>query len=288
MHMRTNTARTAAEYRIDATRSLRRLRPRHRSRLFRIAGLLILLSTPVIAQVPPPASGDAKTELDLRKPKDDGTVEAPDWQLQVEQLRHAVIRLPMAAGLAAVLAMRPRRRGTPPRQAPVVQTQIILAIVGSVVMLVVGSSLARAFGIVGAAGLVRYRAKVNDPKDAGVMLSTLAIGLASGVGIWMIATFATVFILGVLWVIESFEPKAKHEFALTLKAKDPSAVKPALEELFVRNRLGFELRSSTEDQLCYEIKMPIDKKTDRLSEGILRLDSQNVTGVEWEEKKAKS
>ena len=34
-------------------------------------------------------------------------------------------------------------------------------------MLVVGSSLARAFGIVGAAGLVRYRAKIDDPKDAG-------------------------------------------------------------------------------------------------------------------------
>ena len=67
-----------------------------------------------------------------------------------------------------------------------IQTQIILAVVGAVVMLVVGASLARAFGIVGAAGLVRYRAKINDPKDAGVMLSTLAIGLAAGVGLWML------------------------------------------------------------------------------------------------------
>ena len=62
-------------------------------------------------------------------------------------------------------------------------------------MLVVGSSLARAFGIVGAAGLVRYRAKIADPKDAGVMLSTLAIGLASGVGMWMLAVFSTAFVL---------------------------------------------------------------------------------------------
>ena len=67
------------------------------------------------------------------------------------------VRLPLAAGLASVLALRPRRRGTPHRQPPVIQTQIILAIVGAVVMLVVGTSLARAFGIVGAAGLVRYR-----------------------------------------------------------------------------------------------------------------------------------
>ncbi len=155
-------------------------------------------------------------------------------------------------------------------------------------MLVVGSSLARAFGIVGAAGLVRYRAKVSDPKDAGVMLSTLAVGLASGVGIWMIAIFATVFILGVLWVIESFEPKAKHEFALTVKSKDPTVVKAKLEELLSHNRVNFELRSATEEQLVYEVKMPIAKKTDHLSEMILKLDPQHVTGVEWDEKKAKT
>src|SRR6185295_12259408 len=102
------------------------------------------------------------------------------------------------------------------RTPAVIQTQIILALVGAVVMLVVGQSLARAFGIVGAAGLVRYRAKIEDPKDAGVMLSTLAIGLASGVGLYALAGFAMLFILGVLWVIESFEPKARKLFLLTV------------------------------------------------------------------------
>jgi hypothetical protein len=86
---------------------------------------------------------------------------------------------------------------------PVIQTQIILAIVGAMVMLVVGASLARAFGIVGAAGLIRYRAKVDDPKDAGVMLSTLAIGLASGVGLYLFAAFGSVFVLGVLCLVDS-------------------------------------------------------------------------------------
>ena len=78
----------------------------------------------------------------------------------------ALLALPLAAVLGAVLAFRPRRRGTPPRSAPVIQTQIILAIVGAVVMLIVGASLARAFGIVGVASLIRYRAKIDDPKDA--------------------------------------------------------------------------------------------------------------------------
>src|SRR5262249_5374489 len=130
------------------------------------------------------------------------TADTPDAATQFAELRNAAIRLPLAAGLACILALRPRRRGTPFRQMSGIQTQIILSIVGAVVMMVVGSSLARAFGIVGAAGLVRYRAKIEDPKDAGVMLSTLAVGLASGVGLWMIATFGTAFILLVLWIVE--------------------------------------------------------------------------------------
>ena len=80
----------------------------------------------------------------------------------------ALVALPFATALGAALAFRPRRRGTPPRSAPVIQTQIILSIVGAVVMLIVGSSLARAFGIVGVASLIRYRAKIDDPKDAVV------------------------------------------------------------------------------------------------------------------------
>jgi len=97
-----------------------------------------------------------------------------DVAAQLASLRDAVIALPVATLLGAVLAFRPRRRAT-----------------RAVVMLVVGAS-ARAFGIVGATGLVRYRAKIDDPKDAGVMLSTLGIGLASGVGLHLLAGFATV------------------------------------------------------------------------------------------------
>jgi uncharacterized membrane protein YhiD involved in acid resistance len=203
----------------------------------------------------------------------------------LEELRHAGIRLPLAAALACVLALRPRRRGTPPRQAQVIQTQIILAVVGSVVMLVVGASLARAFGIVGAAGLVRYRAKIADPKDAGVMLSTLAVGLASGVGLWLLASFATFFILAVLWIVESFEPKALEFFLLKVKAKNPPAVKPRIEQLLARYHIDFELRTASQDEICYEVQVPIDRKTDRLSNAILALDPHNATAVEWAEKK---
>jgi uncharacterized membrane protein YhiD involved in acid resistance len=211
----------------------------------------------------------------------------PSRFTQLEQLQYALLRLPIAAGLATVLAVRPRRRGTPRRQPAVIQTQIILAVVGAVVMLVVGTSLARAFGIVGAAGLVRYRAKIEDPKDAGVMLSTLAIGLAAGVGLWMLALFSTTFILAMLWVIESFEPKARQLFALKIKAEDALALKPKVDEYLTRLRVEFELRSSTKEEVSYDVRLPYDRKTDRISAGILKLQPHPATGVEWEEKKEK-
>src|SRR5262249_39334485 len=217
----------------------------------------------------------------------DVLADAPDVETQLAQLRHALVRLGVAGGVGCVLALRPRRRGRPHRQAPVIQTQIILAVVGSVVMLVVGASLARAFGIVGAAGLVRYRAKIEDPKDAGVMLSTLAVGLASGVGLWMLAAFGTGFILIVLWIVESFEPRARHLLTLTVKAKDPAALQPKIERLLLQNHVKFDQRGTSKEELHYEVQVPIEARTDRLTDGIMAIDPQNASAAELEEKKEK-
>src|SRR5215213_7535280 len=116
-------------------------------------------------------------------------------EAHAEMILRALLALPLATAMGALLAFRPRRRGTPQRSTPVIQTQIILAVVGAVVMLIVGASLARAFGIVGAANLIRYRAKVEDPKDAVVMLCALAVGLATGVGLYALGVFSTVFLV---------------------------------------------------------------------------------------------
>ena len=202
--------------------------------------------------------------------------------------RHALIALPLATLLGAALAVRPRRRGTPRRSLPVIQTQIILAVIGAVVMIIVGSSLARAFGIVGAAGLVRYRAKIEDPKDAGVMLCTLAAGLACGVGVYGLAVFATFFIVAVLWVIESFEPKPRKVFTLEVKAKDAAKVQPKVEALLRRRHIHYELREVQTDEFQYHVELPMDVKTDALSAEIIALDPGDGTGVEFKPEKTKT
>lgn len=215
---------------------------------------------------------------------EDGPVDT-SWDAQFESFSHALVRLPIAAMLSAILAFRPRRRGTPKRQAPVIQTQIILALVGSMVMLVVGASLARAFGIVGAAGLIRYRAKIEDPKDAGVMLSTLAVGLASGVGLYLFAAFATVFVLGVLWMIESIDEEPYLLFDLAITAKNSATMKEPIEGVLRRRRIPFELVSTSTEKICYEVKMPLDTHTDRVSDALMSLDAAQAVNVKWDHKK---
>jgi hypothetical protein len=247
------------------------------------------LGAQALRQAPPPPDAAAAQQQPSRATPfdttdDDHRQSLGSWEIDL----HVFVALPLATALGAALAMRPRRRGTPNLSSQVVQTQIILAIIGALVMIVVGTSLARAFGVVGAAGLVRYRAKVDDPKDAGVMLTTLAIGLASGIGVYGLAVFATVFLMAVLWVIESFEPKARKEFILEVKSKEAIKVQPLVESLLRRRRVKYELRESTPEEFSYFVQLPMELKTDSISAEIIALDPDPGTGVEWKTEKKKA
>ena len=244
---------------------------------------LLLLAVPATARSQDPR--DPGAQAGVESPQRGDSDNHPPHPLH--EIDDAMVRLPLAAVLGAALALRPRRRGTPKRDPAVIQTQIILAVVGAVIMLVVGASLARAFGIVGAANLIRYRSKIEDPKDAVVMLSALAVGLASGVGLYALSVFSTVFLVAALWVIESFEQGLKR-FDLRIKAgKDTDAMRPQFEEVLRRYRLKFELRTSSDDEVCYDVQVPIELKTDRVSNAILKLDPEGHASVEWADKKAK-
>jgi uncharacterized membrane protein YhiD involved in acid resistance len=201
-----------------------------------------------------------------------------------DEILAAVIRLPLAGALGAILALRPKRKGTPERQPAVVQTQIVLAIVAALIMLVIGASLARAFGIVGAANLIRYRSKIDDPKDAVVMLCALAVGLASGVGLYALGGVGTFFITACLWVIEGFEPQTRvFELRVSLGEKTPE-LRPQIEEILRQQRSQFELRSATDDTASYMVTTPRSVRTDRVSKTLMELAPGGHGSVEWDEK----
>ena len=199
----------------------------------------------------------------------------------------ALARLSLAAALGTALALRPKRRGTPNRTTAVVQTQIILALVGSLIMLIVGASLARAFGIVGAASLIRYRSKIDDPKDAVVMLSSLSVGLASGVGLYVLAIVSTLVLVIALWIIESLEPLPQKHFELTIKTNEQQIdeLRPKVETVLRRYRLGWELRTLAGEELKYDVKVRDGIKPDPILDAISNIESKAPITVEWEEKK---
>ena len=200
------------------------------------------------------------------------------------ELKVAFVRLPLAALLGTALALRPRRRSQGARKVVVVQTQIMLAVVGAVIMLVVGNSLSRAFGIVGAAGLIRYRSNIADPKDAVVMLCALAAGLAAGVGLYQIAAVATVFMMALLWLVEFFEPPARKRFELRIKTATAVDFRAKAESVLSGLGLEHELLVEDEDEIRYSVSAPVDVRTKDVSDTLRLVGSGDVV-VRWEERK---
>jgi hypothetical protein len=274
--------------------SLRRARAVAPVRVIMIAAMLVWALGPVAAQAPAPSQSTTTQQPAAQQAAPPPSSGEPfETQELLDDFRtglgHAAVRLPIAALLGTALALRPRRAGSPRRDAAVIETQIVLAIVGALIMLVVGASLARAFGIAGAANLIRYRAKIEDPKDAVVMLSTLAVGLAAGVGLFGIAAVGTGFLVLTLWIIEGFETHVRT-FLLTVKLGDgTSGKRAAVERILQRAKTVFELRTTGDDELVYLVNAGASVKTEELSAALAALAPKDEkTQIEWkEEKKAR-
>lgn len=71
---------------------------------------------------------------------------------------------------------------------------VTLAMITSVVMMVIGNNLARAFGLVGAMSIIRFRTAIKDTQDIAFIFLALAIGLAAGVGFHRLAILGTLAI----------------------------------------------------------------------------------------------
>lgn len=212
-----------------------------------------------------------------------------------EALATLTLRLLLAALLGAMLAFRPRRRVIK-RNPYVAQTQILLAVVASALMIIVGDNAARAFGIFAAVSLVRFRTNIRDPKEITVLLVSLAIGLGTGVGRWDLAVVLTLFTLILLWLLEKREPEQVfRSMNLKISTRDVEKTRNALQVVLERHGFDSELRSVNgpkgDDQpgiLIYSVEISPTVTTDQLSEQILALDSQNIDGIDWEQKKSSS
>jgi uncharacterized membrane protein YhiD involved in acid resistance len=209
-------------------------------------------------------------------------------------LPRIIVRLTLAALLAALLAFRPRKDvSRTKRNLFVAQTQILLSVVASALMMIVGDNAARAFGIFAAASLVRFRTNIRDPKETTVLLISLSLGLATGVGRWDVALILTVFVLPLLWLLESRESEQVfRSMQLTVKTRDTDTMQERLQGVFKRHGFRAEIREidpPDEDEpvgcIMYSITMNLSVSTDQVSEEIQALDPEHIEGIEWEQTK---
>jgi uncharacterized membrane protein YhiD involved in acid resistance len=93
-----------------------------------------------------------------------------------------------------------------------INSLIVLSLITSVVIMVIGNNLARAFGLVGAMSIIRFRTAIKETQDIIFIFFSLAIGMAAGVGLHALALSSTVFIglmLFILTKISAVNPTQK-------------------------------------------------------------------------------
>ena len=64
-------------------------------------------------------------------------------------------------------------------------------------------------------------------------------------------------------------------------------IRPQIEAILRRYRLKHELRTSSDDEVVYDVSVPLELQTDRVSNAILKLDPEGHAAVVWDEKKKK-
>lgn len=91
-----------------------------------------------------------------------------------------------------------------------VHTLIIMGTVVALIMLIIGSNIARAFALVGALSIVRFRNAMKEPRDIGFVFLVMAVGMAVGTRFYLLAIFATALLSAYAVALYKFNLFAKE------------------------------------------------------------------------------
>lgn len=152
-----------------------------------------------------------------------------------------------------------------------VHSLVLLTMIISMVMLVVGDSMARAFGLVGAVALVRFRTVVRDARDTTFIFLALAVGIAVGVQHYALGIAGTALIGGVAALLQATRFGVRHADTGTLRVRCAAAFKADLDAVLTewcRTAEMIALRevataaSPTEAEYSFEIRLfhPADRE----------------------------
>ena len=162
---------------------------------------------------------------------------------------------------------------------------IMLTMITAIVIMVIGNNLARAFGMVGAMSIIRFRTAVKDAADIMFIFFALSIGLASGVKLYSVAILGTLFVGAVYLFITKFSFKLpqNREFLMQITAAgEEIADNPFADTLrtYCRRSKLVNVKTIGQDpgqlmEFSYYIKMKDEEKGNDLV-----ADIRKVTGVQ--------
>lgn len=94
---------------------------------------------------------------------------------------------------------------------------VALSLITALVLMVIGDNLARAFGLVGAMSIIRFRTAVKDTMDITFIFFALATGMAAGVGLHAVALAGSLVIGALLWLVTSMHGRATLQKSMLLQ-----------------------------------------------------------------------
>ncbi|MFC7678859.1 DUF4956 domain-containing protein [Paenibacillus sp. GCM10028914] len=136
-------------------------------------------------------------------------------------------------------------------------TMVLLPTIIAIIILLIGSNIARAFSLAGAFSIIRFRSAPGDPKDITFVLFTMASGLACGVGAFGYAVLFTIILCVLMIILSRTNFGVRSTMQKTLKVTIPESLgyEQAFAEIFKRYNVGYELKKikTTELGSLYEL-----------------------------------
>ncbi len=159
--------------------------------------------------------------------------------ISAERFAEMLLRLGCAAVIAALLAFRPWRWIFKLRsiKTETAQTQVLISVSGALMVVIIGDSAARAFGLVGLGGLIRFRSGIKDPRDAAVMFVMIGVGMACGIGEVPIAAMACVFASMLLAAFDFWGTATPEKTLVTFVVENALVALPALRAAWPKGRV---------------------------------------------------
>ncbi|MDQ6423434.1 DUF4956 domain-containing protein [Paenibacillus sp. LHD-117] len=148
-------------------------------------------------------------------------------------------------------------------------TMVILPVIVAIIILLIGSNIARAFSLAGAFSIIRFRSAPGDPKDIAYVLFTMAAGLACGVGAFGYAFLFTLILCALMYALNKFNFGARKQAQKLLKVTIPESLgyEEAFTEVFEQFGVAHELKKvrTTELGSLYELvyTVTLDPSTDQ-------------------------